>query len=203
MEKLISGDSVVVTRSLFQARNGSSTLTSPHQLEIKHVGRGEAEYSYSRWHYLGEKGFMSSYNLGVYFNDELVGCISYGIPNAKEIKGLYTKYEQKGWWEIKRFALSSICPKNSESRVIGITLKLLRKLENVKGVVTYADTKVGHTGIIYRASGFNYLGLTAQKTDLFIDGKIVGKKGQYRRADKGETEEWRPRSRKHLFVKKF
>lgn len=206
MEKIInkiSGDSIVVTRSLFQEKEGSSILTSPHQLRIKHIGRGEAEQCYRLWHYLGEKGFMSSYNFGVFFGDELLGCISYGVPNAIEMEGLFTRYNQKGWWEIKRFALSPLCPKNSESRMIAVSLRILRKLEpTLKGIITYADSGVGHTGTIYRASGFSYKGLTAQKTDLFIDGKIAGKKGQYRRVEK-EREEWRARSRKHLFIKQF
>ena len=199
---MTSGDSIKVTRSLFQVGEGSAILTSPHQLEINHVGRGEAEYCYEKWHYLGKTGFMSTYNFGVYFDGDLVGCISYGVPNAKEIDGMYKKYEQKGWWEIKRFALSPICPKNSESRMISVSIKILKKLAYVKGIVTYADSSVGHTGIIYKASGFKYLGLTEQKTDLFIDGIKVGKKGQYRRAKEGEKEEWIKRSRKHLFVKK-
>jgi len=154
---------------------------------------------YERWHYLGRQLFMSSINYGVFFENRLLGCISYGVPNAMNIKGLFTKNDQFGWYEIKRLALSPDCPKNSESRVIGISKKMFIKQYHVKGIVTYADSGVGHTGIIYRASGFTYIGLTAPKTDLFINGKKVGKKGQYHRGKK-EEEEWRPRSRKHLFV---
>lgn len=200
---MTSGDSVVVSRSLFQERNGSPILTSPHDLKLNFISMKEAKECFRLWHYFGEKGFMSSYNFGVFFNDELLGCISYGVPNAIEMKGLYSRTDQKGWWEIKRMALSPRCPKNSASRVIAISIKILRKLENLKGIITYADTAQNHTGTIYKASGFDYRGLTAQKTDLFINGKIAGKKGQYRRAEEGEIEEWRPRSRKHLFVKLF
>lgn len=196
-------DSVVATRSLFQTRDGSSILTSPHQLHIQQITHREASGCYEAWHYLGATEFMSTYNFGVFFGDDLLGCISYGIPNAHSIIGIYNRYTQDGWWEIKRFALSSRCPKNSESRIIAVSIKILRKLEKVKGVLTYADTSVGHTGTIYKASGFTYKGLTAQKTDLFIDGKKVGKKGQYRRAQGTEKESWLKRSRKHLFIKDF
>jgi hypothetical protein len=102
--------------------------------------------------------------------------------------------------ELTRLALSDELPKNSESRVIAISLRLLRKLRpSLRGIITYADTAYGHTGIIYQASNFKYQGLTAPKTDLFIGGKPVGKlKGVKYSELKGE---WRPRSRKHLYIK--
>jgi hypothetical protein len=65
-------------------------------------------------------------------------------------------------------------------------------------VITYADTAQGHTGIIYRASGFEYIGLTAKKKDFFENGKKVG-----RGFVSGKEGEWIDRSQKHLFVKKF
>jgi len=104
--------------------------------------------------------------------------------------------------ELTRLALSEVCPKNSESRVIAVSIRILKKASpSLKGIITYADTAQGHTGIIYKASNFKYLGLTAQKTDLFVDGKPVGKlKGVKYSEIKGE---WVKRSRKHLFLKAF
>lgn len=198
-----SGDSVLATRPLFQTGEGGSIPTSPHQLTLYKISKRNAENCYEQWHYLGRKGFMATENFGVFFNGTLVGCISYGMPNAKNIKGYFNANTQQGWWEIKRLALSPVCPKNSESRVIAVSTRILRKAYQVKGLVTYADAGVGHVGTIYKASGFTYIGLTAQKTDLFIDGVKVGKKGQYRRANGNEKEEWLPRSRKHLFIKVF
>lgn len=188
-------------RSLFQEEKGGAIPTSPLQLELREISLGEAQRCYKKWHYLGNKGLMATWNIGVFTDNNLWGAISLGVPNAKEIKGIYNEKTQNDWWEIKRLALSDDLPKNSESRVIAIAVKLLKKFRKPKGIITYADSGVGHRGIIYKASGFTYLGLTAQKTDLFIDGKKIGKKGQYRRAIKGEKEEWKPRSRKHLYIK--
>ena len=88
---------------------------------------------------------------------------------------------------------------NSESRVISVALKLIKKqFPNLKGVVSYADTEQNHKGTIYRAANFSYKGLTSKKTDLFIKGKKVGKVGGFRLLrGKGE---WLPRSQKHLYV---
>lgn len=195
------GDSLKLEQPLFLEEEGGAIPTSPLQLVIKIVDKKTAWIAYKKWHYFGEKGFLSTYNFGVYFNGALVGAISYGITNARNIKGLFTSDTQKEYMELTRLALSNICPKYSESRVIAVTLKMIKKLTHIKGVITYADTAQGHTGIIYKASNFKYLGLTAQKTDLFVNGKPVGKlKGVKYSEIKGE---WRKRSRKHLFVYTF
>jgi hypothetical protein len=193
------GDSLQVEQSLFQEIEGGVIPTSPLQLKIERVNQATAQWAYKKWHYFGQKGFLSTYNFGVYFEGVCVGAISYGITNARNIKGLFTAQTQLEYMELTRFALSEVCPKNSESRVIAITLKMLRKLNpKLKGVITYADTAYGHTGTIYKASNFKYLGLTAQKTDLFVGDKQVGKlKGVKYSEIKGE---WRKRSRKYLFV---
>jgi len=102
------------------------------------------------------------------------------------------------WWEIKRLAMSPICPKNSESRMIGVTLRLLKRKMIVRGCVTYADTAQKHEGIIYKATGFKCLGKTKPKKDFYVDGEI-----QQRGKTKGVQGEWRDRSVKILFVKDF
>jgi hypothetical protein len=74
---------------------------------------------------------------------------------------------------------------------------LKRMKPDLKGVITYADTAYGHTGTIYKACNFKQHGLTAQKTDLFVDGKPVGKSKGVKYSELGG--EWRKRSRKYLF----
>ena len=200
-------DSIKVTRSLFQVREGGAVPTSAHnfelsgnsrEFELSCISRQLAKACYRQWHYLGDMGFISTHNFGVFLESKLLGCISYGSPNATELKGYFDRFSQKGWWEIKRLALSDELPKNSESKSIGISLRLLRKMETVKGVVTYADTKVGHVGTIYKASGFEYKGLTAPKKDFWVNGKI-----QQRGKTKGVDGTWKTRSQKHLFIKQW
>jgi hypothetical protein len=181
---------------------GGAVPTSTHQLRIEIIPKRVAQNAYDQWHYLSGKGFLATYNFGVFYNGELQGAISYGIPNSPHIKGVYTESTQGEYLELTRLALSDVCPKNSESRVIALTLKMLHKnLPNLKGVITYADTAQKHTGIIYRATNFVYKGLTAPKTDLYVDGKKVGKLKGIKYSELGGT--WLPRSQKHLFVYTF
>lgn len=200
---MTSGDSLKPEQlELIPQEDGGASPTSPLQLFIKLVEKKAVVGAYRKWHYFGDKGFLSTYDFGIYFDGNLVGGISYGIPNAKNIKGLYDSQSQGKFLELTRLALSEGCPKNSESRVIGVTLKMIKKLKpSLLGVITYADTKYNHVGIIYKASNFKYLGLTAQKTDLFVNGKQLGKvKGVKYSEIKGE---WVKRSRKHLYVRLF
>lgn len=193
------GGSLIGKTSGNQSENGGSSPTSPLQLFMQPISRKLACEIYTKWHYLKTKKFLASYHFGAYYNGELLGAISYGIMSAPAMKGLYNKNNQKGWWEIKRLAMDDKCPKNSESRFIAITIKLIRRLTNVKGIVTYADTKVGHTGTIYKASGFEYRGLTASKSDYFVGKKNWGATRNWK--NRPLNGEWKPRSRKHLFVK--
>ena len=146
---------------------------------------------------MGKTGFLSTINFGAFFGNRCVGALSFGGVNATEIYPYFDRRTQKGWYEIKRLAMADECPKNSESRFIGIAIRLLRKAFEVKGIITYADSGV-HEGIIYRATGFEYKGLTAAKSDFWVNGAI-----QQRGKTKGIKGDWKPRSRKHLYVKVY
>ncbi len=182
----------------FLSDEGGSIPTSPLQYHIRKVNSLTASNFYSRWHYLGNTDFISTVNYGAYFENICHGVISYGSPNAKKMKNYYDENTQKGWWEIKRLAMVDDAPKNSESRFIKVSRILLRKEFFVKGILTLADTSVNHTGIIYRASGFKYIGLTAQKSDYVLNGKKI-QRGKV--ANLGG--DWVERPRKHLFVMEF
>jgi len=190
-------------QSLFPEKEGGSIPTSPLQLRFEIVQPKTAAVAYRKWHYLGRNPFLSQVNFGAYFNGVLLGAISFGPLGAPELKGYWDRETQAGWYEIKRLVMSPECPRNSESRFIGKTITLLRKRCVVRGLVAYADDSAGHTGIIYKASGFKYLGLTAAKTDFWVGDKNVGANRSTKIKIKGQVGEWRPRSRKHLFIKTF
>ena len=199
MNKCVGG--LKVNQCLFQDEDSGSIPTSTLQYKIIPISYGIAKAVYAKHHYLADKDFMNIRSYGALYDGVILGSISFGLPNAKEMKGLFTKDNQSGVFEIVRLAFDDRCPKNSESRLIGISIKLIRKAEQVKLIISYADTGQGHEGIIYKATGFKDRGLTAKKTDFkFADGRV--RKTKEIKYSKQEGE-WIPRSRKILFIKDF
>jgi hypothetical protein len=96
----------------------------------------------------------------------LVGAVIYGQMSTTAWK----KFGQSEIevLELRRLVLVDEAPKNSESRVVGWTLRHIRKnLPLVTVVVSYADPYHGHSGIIYKASNFKYLGMSAKDTGFY------------------------------------
>jgi hypothetical protein len=63
--------------------------------------------------------------------------------------------------ELRRLVCIDDTPKNTESWFIGNALRWLRDNTNINKVISYADETHGHTGIIYKATNFKHLGMTA------------------------------------------
>ncbi len=59
---------------------------------------------------------------------------------------------------LARLWLADDLPKNAESRTLAMLIHLLRREGAWKLLLSYADPGAGHEGVIYRASGWLYLG---------------------------------------------
>lgn len=108
------------------------------------------------WHYSGKVVSNSQVHFGCFLGDNLHGVLSYGPPIIK--KALIGLVAGTGWnefLELNRMVFDPFLPKNSESRAIGITMRMIRKqAPHIKWVVSFADATQCGDGTIYRASGF-------------------------------------------------
>jgi len=94
------------------------------------------------------------------FGGEIVGAVIFGALSTTAWKR-FADSEVKVL-ELRRLVLLDGAGRNSESRVIGWALRWIKKhARHVEVVVSYADPAHGHSGIIYRASNFEYRGTTA------------------------------------------
>jgi len=94
--------------------------------------------------------------------------LGYGIrPHKKNtISKLITT---NNYCEFDRMWLSDSLPKNSESQVISLLLKFLKKYyPRIKFVITYADGSAGNKGIIYQAT--NAIRLPPILCDFYLLG---------------------------------
>ncbi len=74
--------------------------------------------------------------------------------------------------ELRRLCCINETPKNTESYFIGCMLRWLKKNSHHKIVISYADAEYGHSGTIYKASNFKYLGKQKGAKVIDYQGKL-------------------------------
>ena len=123
--------------------------------------------------YSGKVVQNSSLHFGAFLDGKLHGVMSYG-PSINK-KGTINLVECTGWnefIELNRMAFDDYLPKNSESRCIAISIKLIKKnAPQIKWILSYADGTLCGDGTIYRASGFQLIKVSENSTIYeFPDG---------------------------------
>ena len=121
-----------------------------------------------RNHYLHRKA-PCSFAFGMFESntDKIVGVVVYGTPSSSSLrKGVCGEDEANNVIELTRLWIQDGTPKNSESFLIGNTIKLVDK----EIIVSYAEIQQGHTGTVYQATNWIYTGLSAKRTNYTIKG---------------------------------
>jgi hypothetical protein len=95
----------------------------------------------------------------------------YAIPSMPNTAKRYNPINPKRCVELRRLVCIDNTPTNTESFFIGRTIRWLRQNTDYEVIVSFADKHYGHTGIVYRASNFEFLGETAPGRVLVVDGK--------------------------------
>lgn len=109
-----------------------------------------------RHHYSHKVVNNSLLHFGAFLDGKLHGVLSYG-PSLDKSK-IQPLVEGTGWnefLELNRMAFDDYLPRNSESRCISQSLKLIKKnAPQIKWVISFADGCSCGDGTIYRASNF-------------------------------------------------
>lgn len=136
-------------------------------LIVKPVLNKEVKNLVLNYHYAKRMPSVS-FAFGLFENEELVGCVTYGMPASPRVcDGICGKDYSKDVVELNRLVLKYNRP-NEASYLISKSLKLL---PDNKIIISYADTSQNHVGYVYQATNWIYLGLSAVRTDrVFIDG---------------------------------
>lgn len=143
---------------------------------IKPINSTIANRFVKEHHYSGKVVNNSCLHFGAFYKDILHGVLSYG-PSMDKSKIIILVKDTKwnDFLELNRMAFDDFLPKNSESRCISVTLKLIKKhYSNIKWIISFADGTQCGDGAIYRASGFSLIGIQENKTILeFPNGEKV------------------------------
>jgi len=131
-----------------------------------------------RHHYSGKIVNNSSLHFGVFLDGRLHGVMSYGPSLVKaHIVGLVAGTGWNEYLELNRMAFDGYLPRNSESRAISQSIKLIKRhAPHVKWIISYADACSCGDGAIYRASNFVLTGIKPNE-GLFLlpDGSVIHK----------------------------
>lgn len=145
---------------------------------LRPIEAKEANELVRRVHYSGKVVQNSQLHIGVFYNGKLEGAMQFGPSlDKRKIQGLVKDTQWHEFTELNRMAFSDVLPRNSESRALGIGMKLLRKYApQVKWVVTFADGTQCGDGTIYRAAGFVLTGIKDNENiGLLQSGLVVHK----------------------------
>ena len=127
------------------------------------------------WHYSKNiKGLLQEFVFSLRHEGELIGVCLFGTPAGINTPKYYAEGKNpKGVYELRRLCLIDETPKNAESYFIGKCLRYLKKNTKVHTILSYADPNKGHTGVIYRASNFEYRGVqTTNCATIEWNGKL-------------------------------
>ena len=133
------------------------------------------------------------YAYGLFFNDTLIGVVTYGQPASPALcKGIAGEENKHNVLELNRLAILPDSPKNSASILISHSLKMLPK--NLF-IVSYADAEGwGHIGYVYQATNWLYTGMTRRRTDIY------GGEGKHTRHYSSDETRRTVRTAKHRYV---
>jgi hypothetical protein len=155
------------------------------EIEVKIINSKVANEFVKKTHYSKSVVMNSLLHFGCFLDGMLHGVLQYGnsIDKRNTIGFVDTGMTiNQGWnsfLELNRMAFDSFLPKNSESRCIAITIRMIKKqAPQIKWILSYADGTQCGDGTIYRASGFKLCGINKNSTIYEMkDGSSKAKHG--------------------------
>lgn len=132
----------------------------PHvrDMTVGPVSRDDVQEFARRYHYtrIGNGAF---WRWGLWHGVTLLGVVGYNLPTRSVCSSLFGEEHAHRVWHMTRLAVADNAPRNSESRLIGQSLRLITQQHpGVWAVLTYAATSAGHIGYVYQATNAIYTG---------------------------------------------
>jgi hypothetical protein len=150
---------------------GSIPRAALQQIQVKPVPVSVARRLLEREHYLHSLPGGTCLSFGVFIGGSLLGAMTFGVGPTNAYS-LVEDAKPDDCLTLTRLWLSDELPQNSESRVLGIVLRSLKRHTRIKFLISYADPAQDHLGIIYQATGWLYTGLSEAMPRYDIgDGK--------------------------------
>lgn len=121
------------------------------------------------FHYSATMPDSTRFTYAGYLGDRLCGIICYGMGCGKnQYTALFPDIENGHYIELTRLWCPDAMPKNTESRLIAQSLKQLPP--EIEIVISFSDEGKSHSGTIYQATNWYYVGVNKGGKMLTKDG---------------------------------
>jgi len=152
-------------------------------LRLDFCSHDAARHAVMRWHYSRAMPASKMVRIGAWEGKRFVGALLYGSGANRHLSRPFGLKPTEAC-ELVRVALAP-GREHPTSKCVAISLKILkRQSPGLRLVVSYADTKEGHLGVIYQATNWLFLGGSTQPY-LKVRGKIEHPRSLYDRYGPG------------------
>lgn len=123
---------------------------------------------------------------GLFHNEQGLVGVAHWLPPTRVCAESVSPHWQRVL-SLTRLVVLPEQPQNCATMLLGASVRLLRAMKRYAALVTYADEAQGHTGTIYKASGWEYIGRTGPYPRwLTADGAQVATKSGPKTRTKAE-----------------
>lgn len=131
-------------------------MASAKDIRVAPIPAADANRIVKKIHYSGKTAPNSQLHFGVFLRGKCLGAMQFGPSMVKRtMQPLVHGTAWNGFLELNRMAFSDALPRNSESRALGVALRIIQKTyPHIEWVVSFADGAQCGDGTIYRAAGF-------------------------------------------------
>ena len=139
---------------------------SAKDIQVRPISSQDAARIIKSLHYSGRVSPLAVLHFGVFLNGRCGGALQYGHSMKKrEMMPLVSGTQWNGFLELNRAALAEWLPRNSESRALSVTLRMIKKhYPHIEWIVSFADATQCGDGTIYRASGFELVQIAKNRS---------------------------------------
>lgn len=146
---------------------------------VRSVDIAIARRMIEREHYARGASNTATYLHGLFrvgdFWDEQCAGVAWWIPPTRSAAEATWPANWRGVLSLSRLAIEPDVPANACSFLLARSVKLIDR-DAWPCLVTYADEWRGHTGAIYRACNWRYVGMTNPQRVFVRNGRMVARK---------------------------
>src|SRR3990172_8283645 len=133
-----------------------------------------AKYAVEYWHYSHSMPAGKLVKVGVWEHGAFIGCVIFGRGANNHIG---TPYRLKVT-EICELVRIALLPHVAHvTRIMSIAIRMLRNANpGIRLVVSYADPRQSHVGVIYQAGNWIYTGKSNAQRNVSLNGAVIHKR---------------------------